>query len=170
MTLFLEWDTARENPVGFEKPCVNFFDPAEDDQDLPHFNFEDINDDNENDEDDKNSQPESKKVDDGNNSNNLHLSSSEITEAATALTPASIPSSFVRNNDENRGRIRARSTRVRNSPKRKKRLYCIRPGCKKKPRFDSAFCSDGCGIITMEKDLLSSLQYASDMHPYELRP
>lgn len=173
MTLFLEWDTAREKPVGFEKPCVNFFDPAEDDQDVPHFDFKVIDDENDKDEDDKKSQPEVGNDDNENNENNsskIQLTPSEITEATATLTSTSIPSSFIRNNDENRGRIRARSTRVRNSPKRKKTLYCIRPGCKKKPRFDSSFCSDGCGVLTMEKDLLSSFQYASDMHPYELRP
>ena len=46
---------------------------------------------------------------------------------------------------------------------------CSREGCKRKPRFDSIFCSDSCGISTLESDLLQSLQYAGKLHPSVLR-
>jgi hypothetical protein len=46
---------------------------------------------------------------------------------------------------------------------------CVRPGCCLKPRFDSLFCSDSCGISVLETDLLRTFQDASDIHPSVLR-
>ena len=46
---------------------------------------------------------------------------------------------------------------------------CAKPGCEKKPRFDSIFCSDSCGVSTLEKDLLKSIRFASTIHPSSLR-
>jgi len=46
---------------------------------------------------------------------------------------------------------------------------CARSGCKSKRRFDSLFCSDSCGLSCIEKDLLRTFQYASDIHPSLLR-
>lgn len=46
---------------------------------------------------------------------------------------------------------------------------CARAGCQRKPRFDSAFCSDSCGVNALETDLLHSLKYAQDLHPSVLR-
>ena len=46
---------------------------------------------------------------------------------------------------------------------------CARSGCTRKPRFDSLFCSDSCGISSLERDLLRTFQYASDIHPSMLR-
>jgi hypothetical protein len=46
---------------------------------------------------------------------------------------------------------------------------CARKGCTKRPRFDSLFCSDGCGILAMEMDLLLSFQDAGELHPSVLR-
>lgn len=46
---------------------------------------------------------------------------------------------------------------------------CARKGCDRRPRFDSIFCSDSCGVSTLEKDLLRSLQYATKLHPSVLR-
>ncbi len=162
MTLFLEWDLARDKPVGFEKPCLNFFDPAEDDQTEQHFHFEGADD-----EDDVDQEDQDK---DGKNSGNNNLLSKEDKTVLSA-THAAVPmSTYTPTNDDNRGgRIIARSARVRSSPKSSK-SHCIRPCCKNKPRFDSSFCSDACGVWTMEKDLLCSLQYANEMHPYQLRP
>ena len=165
MTLFLEWDTARDRPIGFEKPCLNFFDSAEDDQDDSNFIHNSVNDKGEEVE-------ETKEKDDGNDdeesddvANNLNDKELEVVMKKRSQSETS----YSQRNDDNRGRIRARPTKIRQSPK-KDELYCIRPGCKKKSRFDSSFCSDGCGVWTMEKDLLCSLQYASEMHPYQLRP
>lgn len=46
---------------------------------------------------------------------------------------------------------------------------CARDGCHRKPRFDSVFCSDSCGLNTLETDLLHSLKYAQQLHPSVLR-
>merc|ERR1719223_2421065 len=45
---------------------------------------------------------------------------------------------------------------------------CIRPNCNKPSRFDSSFCSDACGVATVEVDLLRSFEYSTEMHPYIL--
>eukprot|EP00980_Cylindrotheca_fusiformis_P014741 scaffold4009_cov124-Cylindrotheca_fusiformis.AAC.21 len=46
---------------------------------------------------------------------------------------------------------------------------CSRAGCARRPRFDSLFCSDACGLSALEGDLLRTFQYASDIHPSLLR-
>ena len=46
---------------------------------------------------------------------------------------------------------------------------CQRKGCTKKSRFDSIFCSDACGVSALEKDLLRTFFYSSDIHPSSLR-
>jgi hypothetical protein len=46
---------------------------------------------------------------------------------------------------------------------------CTRMGCHQKPRFDSVFCSDSCGVSALETDLLQSLKYAQELHPTVLR-
>jgi len=48
-------------------------------------------------------------------------------------------------------------------------LQCAREGCSQKPRFDSIFCSDSCGVSALELDLLRSYQESSDIHPSVLR-
>jgi hypothetical protein len=53
--------------------------------------------------------------------------------------------------------------------RRKEPTICSRTGCTKKPRFDSLFCSDSCGVSSLESDLLRTFQYASDIHPSLLR-
>lgn len=49
------------------------------------------------------------------------------------------------------------------------KLCCIRPGCELSPRFDSLFCSDACGVSTLELDLLKSFEYTNWIHPFQLR-
>jgi hypothetical protein len=51
----------------------------------------------------------------------------------------------------------------------KQNKVCSRSGCSLKPRFDSLFCSDACGVSALESDLLRTFQYASDIHPSLLR-
>lgn len=46
---------------------------------------------------------------------------------------------------------------------------CARKDCYNKPRFDSVFCSDACGVHSLESDLLRTFHYTSDMHPSLLR-
>jgi hypothetical protein len=47
---------------------------------------------------------------------------------------------------------------------------CAREHCDNRPRFDSIFCSDSCGVSTLEVDLLRSLEYASKLHPSHVLP
>jgi len=49
--------------------------------------------------------------------------------------------------------------------KRNVRPVCIRKDCYNKSRFDSVFCSDGCGVACLEADLLRTFNYVSDVHP-----
>ena len=49
--------------------------------------------------------------------------------------------------------------------KRDVRTVCIRKDCCNKSRFDSVFCSDGCGVACLEADLLRTFNYVSDVHP-----
>ena len=49
------------------------------------------------------------------------------------------------------------------------RAVCQRKGCSKSARFDSIFCSDACGVSTLESDLLRTFFYSSDIHPSSLR-
>lgn len=55
------------------------------------------------------------------------------------------------------------------SIKQSQSTICCRNGCSQKPRFDSLFCSDACGVSALESDLLRTFQYASDIHPSLLR-
>ena len=100
MILFLQRDSSRAIPAGFENTTQNFFDP-----DTPPRDGED---DNANDGDD---------------------SSSIGSEEA---------------------------------------CVCSREGCSKRARFDSMFCSDGCGVSVAEADLLKSMELASTLHPSAL--
>lgn len=46
---------------------------------------------------------------------------------------------------------------------------CARSGCFRRRRFDSIFCSDGCGVLALEVDLMRAIQEAGDIHPSALR-
>jgi hypothetical protein len=48
-------------------------------------------------------------------------------------------------------------------------LKCLQRDCTIKPRFDSLFCSDACGVCVLQNDLLRTFNYSSDMHPSTLR-
>jgi len=49
------------------------------------------------------------------------------------------------------------------------KIRCMREGCRSEPRFDSLFCSDSCGVSSLESDLLRTFQESSDVHPSVLR-
>ena len=51
----------------------------------------------------------------------------------------------------------------------RKSSVCARKDCCNKPRFDSVFCSDACGVACLESDLLRTFHYTSDIHPSLLR-
>jgi hypothetical protein len=46
---------------------------------------------------------------------------------------------------------------------------CVRVGCDHKPRFDSLFCSDACGVSCLEADLMRSFFDAYSIHPSLVR-
>jgi hypothetical protein len=53
--------------------------------------------------------------------------------------------------------------------KKPKVAICSRTGCDKRARFDSTFCSDGCGVSVAESDILKSMELASaTLHPSAL--
>lgn len=106
MMLFLQQDTAKVNPVGFERPRRNLFDPDDDDMKGPQL---------------------------------VDSSDESIGEANEE-------------DDESEGRQR-----------------CIRDRCRNKPRFDSLFCSDSCGLSALEQGLLRSMECGGDIHPSLLR-
>ena len=82
---------------------------------------------------------------------------------ATATTPASetLPLS---SKDQS-----AESSQDEDEDELEEPAMCVRHGCTKKPRFDSLFCSDSCGVSALESDLLRTFRYASDIHPSMLR-
>lgn len=122
MLLFLQQDTGKERPVGFERPRRNLFDP-EDDHATCVPNYE----------------PQQETESHG--SNDRHDDDAE--------------DSYDDEEDCNRNE--------------RKRRACARSGCHDKPRFDSIFCSDSCGVSALEFDLLRAMEYGGDIHPSLLR-
>ena len=124
MMLFLQNDTCKLQPAGFEVPRRNIFDPEEDPVDF----FE--------------------------NSDATEPGATSLVKELNEASHASLSSGM-------KSLATATSTGTSEA--------CARVGCDKQPRFDSIFCSDSCGVSTLEKDLLHSLQYASKLHPSVLR-
>lgn len=148
MILFLERDEKRQCPIGFERPLFNFFDPEEDHCRLAFQNK--------------------------NYSDDSSTSSDENSESESPSDHEDIPESK-QDHDTNKstnnqsdvvlGRYKPSTiTKKRTKVKR----HCIREGCNRKPRFDSAFCSDACGVHVMQQDLLRSLSFVNGMHPSRL--
>ncbi|KAL9178939.1 hypothetical protein ACHAXT_011912 [Thalassiosira profunda] len=145
MMLFLESDTSKPQPVGFEAPRRNIFDPEEDPVNVPL--------------PEEPAKP-AETVENGTTTENgaspkLEASEEETTET-TGLN-GSMEASL-------RG-IEAVYAAPAAETSSKKEEVCARPGCTRKPRFDSRFCSDPCGVSLLEKDLLHTLQYANRLHP-----
>jgi hypothetical protein len=128
MMLFLQNDTIKEHPAGFEVTRRNIFDPEEDPVGMAKL------------EGNASSVPDTGKQ----------------MEVALSSMKGIVTSNFMENNvREGLGNNKdVNTTQV-----------CSRLGCKRKPRFDSIFCSDSCGVSTLETDLLRTLQYASKIHP-----
>lgn len=126
--LFLQNDTIKEHPAGFEVTRRNIFDPEEDPVGMAKL------------EGNASSVPDTGKQ----------------MEVALSSMKGIVTSNFMENNvREGLGNNKdVNTTQV-----------CSRLGCKRKPRFDSIFCSDSCGVSTLETDLLRTLQYASKIHP-----
>lgn len=142
MILFLERDIKRPCPTGFDTPQFNFFDPEEDDARL-HFlggkAFGDVTDTCMSDQD---GEPG-------------HITSCTEDECEKSCGSIEV--------------VLGRYKSSMHTNKIKQSKYCSRERCKKKQRFDSAFCSDACGVNVMQSDLLRSLNFANGMHPCRLR-
>ncbi len=157
MILFLQRDSQQRYPTGFENPQLNFFDPEED-----HVRLACLK--------DKASKVDLQDLDIQSDSESSESSSSSSLNDDTAsdnrkeMEMPAIPSP-----NENFQTVLGRAKAIATKPKKKAAKYCTRTGCKRKPRFDSAFCSDACGVSVMETDLLRSLSFANNMHPYNLR-
>jgi len=122
MMLFLQLDSSRRHPIGFEKRRRNIFDPADDDLQTP----------------------------------------------ASLYLPPAAPA-YMEETDRLIGRGVTHHRKSFTGHSSAPPLKCARGGCLFRPRFDSVFCSDACGVSALELDLYKSLQYASHMHPHTLR-
>ncbi|KAL3809089.1 hypothetical protein ACHAXA_011777 [Cyclostephanos tholiformis] len=133
MMLFLQNDTSKRHPAGFEVPRRNIFDPEEDlIQDSDHDGV----------------------------TNSAKGCADQTSEVARLIQPSTMD-------------LATASTGVKKKDSESKNANnihaCAREGCDRRPRFDSIFCSDSCGVSTLEGDLLRSLQYATKLHPSVLR-
>lgn len=126
MILFLQHDTSKPHPVGFENFRRNIFDPEEDPAPVV------------------------------------------VEDLKSESTISEIPDGT--DDDSKMKGVEILLDSGRESPKSHTESgHCARIGCQQKPRFDSAFCSDSCGVNALETDLLYSLKYAQELHPSVLR-
>lgn len=144
MMLFLLQDTLKEQPVGFEKRRRNIFDPEEDVMPDESSSTTTPTNTKEANEPQSGSENETEKKKSDENVNNGDK------EDVSILTDPL---------DESEGDEYGKSLPS----------VCARQGCSLKPRFDSLFCSDSCGVACLEGDLLRTFQYTSDIHPSLLR-
>jgi hypothetical protein len=152
MSLFLRNDVRRTNPVGFENPRRNIFDPEDDIMGITN--------------------PEELSIpnnDDAVNTAN-NLKPSPLSPAEDGLDAILLSRTNNMGNGSNHtGRQPSQLSKARKGDADETVQSCARQGCTHKPRFDSIFCSDSCGIAIVEADLLQSLEYSSEMHPATLR-
>ncbi len=139
MMLFLQNDTGKLHPAGFDLPRQNIFDPAEDPQE-PTL-----------------AQSVAKETP-ANRVNGENISSKKV--------PSGVCSG-----ESNYSSLKLESPKLKedNGQDVTSKKVCGRQGCNEVPRFDSIFCSDSCGVSTLETDLLRSLQYANKLHVSVLR-
>ncbi|KAI2501869.1 hypothetical protein MHU86_12561 [Fragilaria crotonensis] len=131
MLLFLEQDTSKDKPVGYERRFVNIFDPEDD----------------------------------------LIPSSDDVeSEAANDDGIVGEKTNSEEGDDSDLAMGRRLSTRKLSGVSQKgNSTKCASQRCSCKPRFDSIFCSNACGVASLELDLLHAFKYANDIHPTLLR-
>jgi len=159
MMLFLQNDTSKFHPAGFDLPRRNIFDPEEDPVYVPVHHG---------------STKPMKGLVDG-DSDSSHSSNVEHAFSMTDINKP-MPTSQVgvkeltANTDYDAGKIIGNGPDKDDEPSAVEKCHvCAGQACNQKPRFDSIFCSDSCGVSTLETDLLRTLQYASKLHPTVLR-
>jgi len=151
MMLFLQSDTSKLHPAGFEFPRRNIFEPKED----PANDHE---------------QTDSAKSLESFDKIHSDLKAKRASCSADIIKEEDARSSgmkelTINSTDENIAKHR----RDEHASKTRSYCACYLQGCDKKSRFDSIFCSDSCGVSTLETDVLRSLQYADKLHPSLLR-
>lgn len=213
MMLFLQNDTAKEHPAGFEAFCRNFFDHEED----PDLDTEEISDGLDSPKESAQDKSElyrsageerspsglesSGEEGSESESDGMSLDSQNIPQPGLApdiedLVKKKACSKIIDGVRKNRGEGSSpessdtgendtssvvtidsqgdeneeHAENANQSKDDKTKWFCARPGCKKKPRFDSLFCSDSCGVSAIERDILFSFDYATEIHPSLLRP
>ena len=193
MTLFLQNDTMQKYPAGFEKARLNFFDPAEDIQrsyEKLERQEEEENETKDEYSDEFQSEKKRRRLkrkhdldsttqlfeevlcsdrkskdlrDDSDESDNDNDDESSHCSRIGASNSSSPSLEIEAESDSNENSV------CLAGGKGLQCAICIRPNCKKPSRFDSSFCSDACGVATVELDLLRTFEYSTEMHPYILR-
>lgn len=149
MLLFLQQDTSREKPVGFERSRRNIFDPEDDlvkvDSTSSGSNGGAVSDD---------------------------LEIESIRSDNQFKTPINGSASIMRDTVGRTAPTTASATNASygaTDVDDASKSICARKGCHKRVRFDSLFCSDACGLSALEYDLLGAMQFGGDIHPSLLR-
>jgi hypothetical protein len=153
MMLFLLQDTIREYPVGFKSRRRNIFDPEEDDMPMDGAIM-----------DAESSSPPPVITAEASATGTADEVEKELTTMEAAAAAAAAAEQV-----DGGGEGDMDAEDEEDERRRKEPTICSRTGCTKKPRFDSLFCSDSCGVSALESDLLRTFQYASDIHPSLLR-
>lgn len=156
MMMFLLRDTARAVPVGYENQPKNLLDPDEEDVLPAHM---------------------STKLDESEDGDmeGQNCQRSVVGEIKNAIGEVDEPSSSPSVDPDEILAVPSGGPGSPSEPGHSvsgtthQAARCIRVGCTKRRRFDSAFCSDGCGVHVLELDLLRSLQDAGEIHPSVLR-
>ena len=168
MMLFLQNDTQKYNPAGFELPRRNIFDPDEDQVYVPLRLG-------------SNTTKPAESLANGTTHANKNCTK-QVVDHVASTTTVDTKDKGQESLVEGNGTKEAASS----SPEKKRHSssiiasnnegsklegysVCARPDCDQKARFDSIFCSDSCGVSTLETDLLRTLQYANKLHPSLLR-
>ena len=144
MILFLQRDTLKSKPVGYESCRRNFFDVEE-----VHDTIDD----------------------DSFTSDIISLKSKEVIRGSLLkkVSGPSSPKCVNLEKSEYDADSKSCSTTtglqdLNHTRNKSSKSNCAREGCSNKLRFDSLFCSDACGISAQEVDLLRSLQYAQELY------
>lgn len=162
MLLFLMRDTARKHPVGFEKVRRNIFDPEEDKivfgtEAVPESPVPDL-------------PPAMTNKDDSNVFGGESHPETNLAKIPETKVEAQVTNNDTANCEETKHVEDDEKKKEEKMKKGKqKQKQCLREGCQNRPRFDSSFCSDACGVSALEHDLFLTIRDSSEIHPAVLR-
>jgi len=153
MILFLQNDLARSTPIGFENPHYNYFDPADDEYRHDQYGK---------------GKKQASIWEEGSELKERNPQDTGIDDdSKDEMSDQSADKSSFHGKDIQQTNNKNKSYFV--SSHRNKDISCLRSDCHRKARFDSVYCSDGCGVHVAESDLLDSFKFAINMHPHLLR-